>query len=527
VAFDAFPMALLELARLTVRYRPAPEYAQPAVDDVTLCLEEGERVGVTGPSGCGKTTLALAVLGLLPATAQITGSIRFRGRELAGLTDADLRPIRGAGVSIVFQESAVALNPLMPVGAQIAEVVRAHSSAGRAAARDRARAALEDVGFDRDISRIYDAYPHELSGGQRQRILIAQAMVCKPALVIADEPTASLDWTARADILRVIRNLNDRHGTAFLLISHSAEVLAAAADRIVGMRDGRLVPVPAQASAVPVVFPAFLPSRGAGEAPLLEVRQLTKTFRQRRFLTRRGHEVEVLRGVDLSMSPGQTLGLAGNSGCGKSTLARCIAGFDAADSGDVRVGGTSAAALRGQALQRYRNSAQLIFQDSAAALNPRFSAVDVVAEPLVIQGIGTRHDRRRRALELMERVQLPTDRADARCGEFSGGQRQRLAIARALAVQPRLLILDEALSGLDLVTRTHLLDVLRELQQTHGLTYLCISHDLDLLAQFASDLAVLHRGRIVSSGSAVSRLERQVAQAQAPCVATAPLAAAG
>jgi peptide/nickel transport system ATP-binding protein len=518
-------MALLELARLTVRYRPAPEYAQPAVDDVTLCLDQGERGGVTGPSGCGKTTLALAVLGLLPATAELSGSIRFRGRELVGLTDADLRPIRGAGVSIVFQESAVALNPLMPVGAQIAEVVRAHSSDGRAGARDRALAALEDVGFDRDINRIYDAYPHELSGGQRQRILIAQAMVCKPALVIADEPTASLDWKARADILRVIRRLNERHGTAFLVISHSPDVLAAAADRIVAMRDGRLVPVPAQA-ALPVVSPSPR-SGGAGETPLLEVRQLTKTFRQRRFPARRRHQVEVLRGVDLFVPPGQTLGLAGESGCGKSTLARCIAGFEAADSGDVRVGGCSAAALRGRALLHYRNSAQLIFQDSAAALNPRFSAVDVVAEPLVIQGIGTRHDRRRRALELMESLQLPTDRADARCAEFSGGQRQRLAIARALAVQPRLLILDEALSGLDLVTRTHILDLLTELQRTHGLTYLCISHDLDLLAQFASDLVVLHRGLIVSSVPAVSRLGRPVAHVPARSAETASLVAAG
>jgi peptide/nickel transport system ATP-binding protein len=520
-------MALLELDRLTVRYRATPEYVQPAVDGVTLCLDAGERVGVTGPSGCGKTTLALAVLGLLPAGAKVSGSIRFRGRELAGLSEADLRPIRGAGVSIVFQESAVALNPLMPVGAQIAEVVRAHSSAGRADARARALSSLKEVGFDCDTRRIYDAYPHELSGGQRQRILIAQAMVCKPALVIADEPTASLDWTSRADILRVIRNLNERHGTAFLVISHSADVLAAAADRIVGMRDGRLVPAATKAFAVPAAFPAFVPSREAGEAPLLEVRQLTKTFRQRRFLARRGHEVEVLRGVDLSLSPGQTLGLAGESGCGKSTLARCIAGFEAADSGDVRVGGCNAAALRGQALLRYRNSAQLILQDSAAALNPRFSAADVVAEPLVIQGIGTTQERRRRALELMEQVQLPADRADAPCAEFSGGQRQRLAIARALAVQPRLLILDEALSGLDIVTRNRILDLLRELQQAHGLAYLCISHDLDLLAEFASDLVLLHRGRLVSSGSAVSSLERHAAQAQVLCAATAPLAAAG
>jgi peptide/nickel transport system ATP-binding protein len=523
-------MALLELARLTVRYRPAPAYVRPAVNDVTLSLDEGERVGVTGPSGCGKTTLALAVLGLLPATAELSGSIRFRGRELAGLTDADLRPIRGAAVSIVFQESAVALNPLMPVGAQIAEVVRAHSSDGRAAARARALAALEDVGFDRDLSRIYDSYPHQLSGGQRQRILFAQAAVCKPALVIADEPTASLDWAARADILRVIRRLSERHGTAFLVISHSADVLAAAADRVVGMREGRLVPVPTQVSSVAAVLAAPRPSSvGAGDAPLLEVRQLTKTFRQRRFLSRRGHSVEALRGVDLSVSPGQTLGLAGESGSGKSTLARCIAGFEAADSGDVRIGGESAAALRGRALLRLRNGAQLIFQDSAAALNPRFSAVDVIAEPLVIQGVGTRHDRRRRALELMEQVELPTERADARCAEFSGGQRQRLAIARALAVQPRLLILDEAFSGLDVATRNHVLDVLRQLQQTHGLAFLCISHDLDLLARFASDLATLHRGRIVPGGPAVSAPERRQ-RAQAPALRaaeTATLAAAG
>ncbi|HEU4689345.1 MAG TPA: ABC transporter ATP-binding protein [Vicinamibacterales bacterium] len=488
---------MLQVTNLTVSYPGRP----PVVDGVSLSIDAGEVVGLSGPSGCGKSTLAASLLGLLAHDTTVTGSIRFDGQELRGLTERELEHIRGTRVALVFQESALALNPLLTVGAQIAEVVLAHDPCTRADALQRARDVMTDVGFRDERGRIFDAYPHELSGGQRQRILIAQAIVCRPALVIADEPVASLDEETRAEILALIRRLNQRSGMSFLLITHSAEVLASTADRVIEMRGGTIVEGVRPARTLPVSrSSASLTSRlrvPAGDT-IVEVIELARTYRQRGLFRTHTPAVQALRGVDLSIVRGSTTGLTGRSGCGKSTLARCIAGLEAADSGQIRIDGTDITRLRGRALLPFRNQAQVIFQDSAAALNPRFTALDIISEPLVIQGIGTGADRRERAADLMTRVGLSPDRLRACPGEFSGGERQRLAIARALAVSPRLLILDEAFSGLDVATRDRIVRLLVDLQSAQGLTYLCISHDLDFLARFANDILVMEDGQIVA-----------------------------
>jgi peptide/nickel transport system ATP-binding protein len=500
----------LQVTDLAVSYPGRPR----VVDGASLSIETGEIVGVSGPSGCGKTTLALALIGLLPAHANVSGSIRFAGRELREMHERDLESIRGAGIGLVFQESALALSPLLTVGTQITEVVRAHERCSHCAATERARAVMSDVGLDVERSRIFNAYPHELSGGQRQRILIAQATACCPRLIVADEPVASLDEGTRGDVLALIRRLNERSGTSFLLITHSAEVLQTTATRVVEMNDGRFMEAsrPLRGAAVSLSTPRIVKAARptATAETIVEVSGLSKTYERRLLFGRRGPRVRALNGVDVTIARGSTLGVAGRSGCGKSTFARCLAGLEPPDAGQIRINGTNIAALEGRSLLPFRNQVQVIFQDSAAALNPRFSAFDIVAEPLVIQGIGTTADQRKRAAGLMEQVGLAADRLESRPHEFSGGERQRIAIARALAVNPRVLILDESFSGLDPTTRERILRLLTEIQAAHGLTYVCISHDRQLLAGFATDVVVLHEGRI-ESRHGVIELEGAVA----------------
>jgi len=487
-------VSLLRVTNLSVSFPERP----PVVDGVSLSIDAGEIVGLSGPSGCGKTTLALSLIGLLPADTQVSGSISFDGRELRGLQEADLESIRGARIGLVFQESALALSPVLTIGAQIVEVVKAHAQCSHEEAVARARQALVDVGFGEERERIFNAYPHELSGGQRQRVLIAQAIVCRPALVIADEPVASLDYDSRADVLALIRSLNEQSGTSFLLISHSAEVLDSTADRVIEMRAGAVTEATRQPTvSFPLASRASKVDRAFGSRDVLvEVTGLTKTYQRRRLFGKGEPAVEALKGADLSIARGSILGLAGRSGCGKSTLARCIASLESADAGTIAIEGTDIAQLRGRALLPYRNDIQVIFQDSAAALNPRFTALDVVSEAMVIQNIGTPAEQRDVSAALMTLVGLSPDRLGSRPIEFSGGERQRLAIARALVSSPRLLILDEAFSGLDLATRERIMHLLIELKTTQGLTYVCISHDTDLLTSFATHIAVMDDGRV-------------------------------
>jgi len=484
---------------LTVEYATG---ARPSVDAVTFHVDEREIVGLAGESGCGKTSAALAVLGLLPSSARVRGSIRLRDRELLGLPETALRDIRGREISVVFQEPDLALNPVLRIGDQIAEVWRAHHRGTRDEGRAQALQLLRDVGFDRDAPRVLASYPHQLSGGQQQRAVIAQALVCRPALVIADEPCASLDAATQAEILALVRDVNRRFGTAFLIISHDPRLLDAVAGRVIRMAAGRIAP-----DAPPIAVQPARPVPAADAPPLAEVRHLSKIYMQRRRFGRAAGAVVALDDVSLTVPKGRTVALVGRSGSGKSTLARCLVRLEQPDAGQIHFQGTELTSLRDRELRVYRRRIQFIQQDPTAALNPRFTAAEIIEEPLLVQRMGTRRERRQRALDLMARVGLAPRRAGSRPHEFSGGERQRLAIARALAPSPSLLVLDEAFSGLDIATRADILILLRRLQREDHLAYLCILHDLTLVREMADEVVVLAAGRIVERGPTAALLD--------------------
>jgi ABC-type glutathione transport system ATPase component len=374
---------------------------------------------------------------------------------------------------------------------------------------------LRQVGFD-DPERILRAYPHELSGGQRQRVAIAQALICGPSLLIADEPLSALDAATQAETLELLQRLKRHLGLAMLFITHNAGALAVLADNIIVMREGEAVArgklEKLQAGADEYVQGILFPEKNLANAdyaersivsgaPLLEVRRLSKTFVQKRMLSRKEFAVKSLDEIDLILQAGSTVAVLGRSGSGKSTLARCIAGFETADSGEILLQGNSIARLEKNKAEKNKGGArwpvQMVFQDAATSINPRFTARQIVAEPLEIARWKTEAERTSRALKLMEEVGLDPEWASRLAGEFSGGQRQRLALARALAADPKLLIMDEAFSGLDMPLQAQMVRLLMDLQSRHGLTYLYISHDLNFISLFAQEVVVMDAGRIV------------------------------
>jgi len=513
---------LLRISALSVEYDASGGELVHALRNVDLEIADGESVGVLGESGSGKSSLALALLGLLPRNARVTsGSVAYRGQSLARFSSAQLREMRGGEVALISQEPALALNPVLPLGRQLADVLLAHNKLDRDAVSARCTAMLRDVGFA-DSERIMRAYPHQLSGGQRQRVAIAQALVCRPKLLIADEPLSALDAATQAEILELLQRLKQELGLAMVFITHNAGVLSSRVESIVVMRDGEVAAHGSmdklQSSPNEYVQGLLFPeksliaaprrsSAGDGDRPLLEIHGLSKKFVQQRLLSRKKFAVPALEGIDLELKAGSTVAVLGRSGSGKSTLARCVAGFETPDSGEILLGGKKLnrqeEAPRRQGprslavFARERAEVQMIFQDAATSLNPRFTALQIITEPLEIARWKTEAERASRALELMEEVGLDAAWSSRLAGEFSGGQRQRLALARALAAEPRLLVMDEALSGLDVPLQAQMVRLLMELQLRHGLTYLYISHDLNFIALFAQEVVVMEGGRIV------------------------------
>jgi len=501
------PEPLLRVSALSVHYDAVGGNVVHALRNLDLEIAAGESLGVLGESGSGKSSLALALMRLLPKnTCTVSGNIEYRGRSVAEFSSAELRAMRGAEVALISQEPALALNPVLPLGKQLADVLLAHGRMTRAEVNARCSEILHQVGFD-DPERILRAYPHELSGGQRQRVAIAQALICRPKLLIADEPLSALDLATQADILELLQRLKRDLKLAMLFITHNAGALESLADNIVIMREGEVVArgtlEKLQASSDEyvqgILFPEkSLPNMAHGEratdsgAPLLDVRGLSKRFVQKRMLSRKEFAVQSLDEIDLSLHAGSTVAVLGRSGSGKSTLARCIAGFEPPDSGEILLDGNSVLKTA-----RWQTEVQMIFQDAATSLNPRFTARQIVAEPLDIARWKTEAERTVRALKLMEEVGLDPDSASRPAGEFSGGQRQRLALARALAAEPKLLIMDEALSGLDMPLQAQMVRLLMELQSRHRLAYLFISHDLNFISLFAQEVVVMENGRIV------------------------------
>jgi peptide/nickel transport system ATP-binding protein len=505
------PEPLLRVSALSVDYDASSGNVVHALRNLDLEIAGGESLGVLGESGSGKSSLALALMRLLPRNARlVSGSVEYSGRNVTEFSPAELRAMRGVEVALISQEPALALNPVLSLGRQLANVLLAHGKITRTEVNARCNQMLRQVGFA-DPERILRAYPHELSGGQRQRVAIAQALICRPNMLIADEPLSALDAATQAEILELLQRLKRDLGLAMLFITHNAGALAVLADNIIVMREGEAVArgelENLQACADEYVQGILFPEKNlanadyaersiASGAPLLEVRGLSKTFVQKRMLSRKEFAVKSLDGIDLILQAGSTVAVLGRSGSGKSTLARCIAGFEPPDSGEILLQGNSIAkAEKNKGGARW--PVQMVFQDAATSINPRFTARQIVAEPLEIARWKTEAERTTRALRLMEEVGLDPDWASRLAAEFSGGQRQRLALARALAADPKLLIMDEALSGLDMPLQAQMVRLLMDLQSRHGLTYLYISHDLNFISLFAQEVVVMDSGRIV------------------------------
>ncbi|MFC4946017.1 dipeptide ABC transporter ATP-binding protein [Pseudonocardia sp. GCM10023141] len=498
---------LLQVEDLDISYHTSGGLIR-AVRGASLTVAAGETVAIVGESGSGKTTLAQAVIGLLPPNGAVdAGSVRLAGADLARLSEREFRAVRGKRIGLVPQDPTVSLNPVRKIGAQVAEVLRVHGLADRRRAALDAVEILERAGLPEPAVRA-GQYPHELSGGMRQRVLIAIAIAAKPRLIIADEPTSSLDATVARRILDHLEGLARETGTALLLITHDLGVAADRADRIIVMSQGRIVeegPAGAVLAAprdaytrrlvesAPGLRPATPPARSAPAGPpLVEVRDLVKEFRLPGRRTLRAVD-----GVSFTIGRGETLALVGESGSGKSTTARMVLRLADPTSGQVLFDGSDITTSRGRPWRELRRRAQLIYQNPYASLDPRFSIEELVAEPLRAFAVGDAAARRQRVTELVERVALPSSVLARRPVELSGGQRQRVAIARALALSPDLVVCDEPVSALDVSVQAQVLDLLGELQADAGLTYLFISHDLAVVRSIAHRVGVMREGRLL------------------------------
>ncbi|MGD7733965.1 dipeptide ABC transporter ATP-binding protein [Propionibacteriaceae bacterium G57] len=491
-----------------------------AVRNVSFEVHSGETVAVVGESGSGKSTTAAAINRLLPASATITsGSILFEGREMTTLPERQLVRLRGAGIGLVPQDPMSNLNPMMRVGAQIAEALEVHHLARGEAAWRRAVELLTMVGIP-EAERRARQYPHEFSGGMRQRVLIAMGLACRPRLLIADEPTSALDVTVQRRVLDELAELAADLGAAVCLITHDLGLAAERADRVLVMHRGQVVEsgpsaqvlrdpqheytkrLIAAAPSLNAQRPRELADRttDAGAA-LVHVQGLTKEFALR--APKKG-EPGMFRAVDdvsFTIGRGQTVSIVGESGSGKSTTANLVLGLEPITAGSIMFDGQDVARLRGREAMAFRRRVQPVFQNPFASLDPRYTVERSVAEPLVVHRIGDARSRRDRVVELLEQVALPADYVTRMPHELSGGQCQRVAIARALALEPELVVLDEAVSALDVLVQAQVLDLLDELQQRLGLSYLFISHDLAVVRMISDQVHVMQRGRIIESGT--------------------------
>ncbi len=482
-----------------------------AIDGVSLTVGAGEIVCVVGESGSGKSVTAQAVMGLLPRelTAE-RGRILLEGEDVLAATPARLRDLRGTRMAMIFQEPMTALNPVMRVGEQIAEVLEIHTRLSEPDRRQRVLQIMRAVQLP-EPERLVDVYPHQLSGGQRQRIMIAAALVLDPALLIADEPTTALDVTTQAQILKLIRELQERRGTGVLFITHDFGVVAEIAHRVVVMQSGRVVESGTRddilrrpqspytrmliASVPSLKPPARAPKVGA---TALVMEKLSKTY-GRRGLFGSGRVVRAADNVDIVVRRGETVGIVGESGSGKTTVARCVARLIEPTSGAIRIGDVDVARLPESRLREHRRHVQIVFQDPYRSLNPRRTVGASIIEGPVNFGL-SRTEAMKRASRLMSLVGLAPDALDRYPHQFSGGQRQRIAIARALAMEPALLIADEPVSALDVSVQAQVLQLLDDVRRRFELAVLFITHDLRVAAQICDRIAVMQRGVVVEQG---------------------------
>jgi peptide/nickel transport system ATP-binding protein len=503
---------VLKVEGLTVALPPSGQRAH-AVEDIGFSLAPGETLCMVGESGSGKSVVAHALMGLLPANLRLLGGrILLDGEELQALSEAGFRRLRGSKLSMVFQEPMTALNPLMRVGDQISEVMRAHGMTDRRAIGERLRELAEQVRLP-DPAATLRAYPMQLSGGQRQRVMIAMALALRPALLIADEPTTALDVTTQAQILSIMKDMQKAYGTAVLFVTHDFGVVAEIADRVIVMEKG----VQVESGAAPDVLDrpshpytrrliAAVPHlhvnasrKGEGPStPALEIKGVAKRFTRRSGLFGRNIAIDAVRNIDLTVNRGEIFGIIGESGSGKSTLGRLIVRLERPDGGRILVDGTDMAELDGRALRAFRPRVQMVFQDPFGSLNPRQTVGTILRT--VLEAGTDRAGARQEAARLLELVGLDAAAMERFPHEFSGGQRQRISLARALATKPDVLIADEAVSALDVVIQAQILDLIADLRRRLQLTVLFITHDLRVAARICDRVAVMLRGELVEEG---------------------------
>ncbi|HUC27043.1 MAG TPA: ABC transporter ATP-binding protein [Streptosporangiaceae bacterium] len=627
-------MSVLEIKDLhaEIRLRGATVHA---VDGVSLDVAEGETLGLVGESGCGKTMLGNSIIRLLPPGGRITGGqVLLSGRDLVGLSDADMRKVRGGEIGMVFQDPMTSLDPTMPVGRQIAESVQQHKGVSRKEGLERAAEVLALVGMPRPAERVGD-YPHQLSGGLRQRVMIAMALANEPKLLIADEPTTALDVTIQAQILDLIDSLRQRLRMAVILITHDLGVIAERADKTYVMYAGRIaehastaglfdgmrhpyteallasIPKVDQDARTPLYsipglppelsgtltgcrfaprcryaepdcresdpvlggpqaheFACFHPTNTSSEdqaavdslvattaggpapdagpahatgavvtvadpvppqaepagRPLLQLAGVFKEFPVTSgVLQRRTGSVKAVTDVSIEIRPGETFGLVGESGCGKTTIGRMMVALERPTAGHIVFDGHDLSALSSRQVRTLRSDLQLVFQDPYASLDPRMRVGTILREPLAIQDVGTRGEQRQRTEELLDEVGLSRSALDRFPHEFSGGQRQRIGLARALALNPRLIVADEPVSALDVSIRSQILNLMKRLQADHALTYLIISHDLSVVRYMADRIGVMYLGRLVEIGTVADVYERPAHPYTAGLLASIPV----
>ncbi len=533
------PHPLLSIRNLTTSFRVDGEW-RSVVENLSFDVGAGETVAVVGESGSGKSVTALSAMRLLPqANSRTEGEILFGGHNLLTLPEEQMRHLRGNELAMIFQEPMTSLNPVLTIGFQIGETLKYHRGLDPQAARAESLRILERVRIPGAARRL-DDYPHQLSGGMRQRVMIAMSLACRPHLLIADEPTTALDVTIQAEILELIKLLQEEEGMAVIFITHDMGIVAETADRVVVMLKGKkveegetaalfrapqhpysrallaavprlgamrdeLLPKPFAIidpqTGLPVPPPQCDLSVDEGEKPLLEVKNLVTSFDVRSGLfasvTARVHAVE---NVSFDVRAGETLALVGESGCGKSTTGRSVLRLVEPRAGQVLFDGEDVGALDKEGLRRARQNMQMIFQDPFASLNPRKSVGAAIAEPIIVHGLARAEEARAQVAELLRRVGLSPDMADRYPHEFSGGQRQRLCIARALALKPKLIVADEAVSALDVSIKAQVVNLMMELQAEMGLAYLFISHDMAVVERVSHRVAVMYLGEIVEIG---------------------------
>ncbi|MDH5298064.1 MAG: ABC transporter ATP-binding protein [Desulfobulbaceae bacterium] len=505
---------LLELNDLSVSFN-TDDGTEQVLEGVSFAMEAGETMALVGESGSGKSVTALSILRLLETVAAVntSGRILFEGQELLTLTEPAMRRIRGNRIAMIFQEPMTSMNPVYTVGDQLMEPLMVHQGLARDKAKQRAMELLHRTGIPDPGERLA-SFPHQLSGGQRQRVMIAMALACRPKLLIADEPTTALDVTIQAQILELIKDVQQELGMAVLLITHDLNMVRKIADRVNIMCQGSIVEHgdTAQVMEKPshpytVKLLDSVPKGEAvpkGERPVvLQVRDLKCHFPIKKgFLKRTVGTVRAVDGVDLIVREGTTCGIVGESGSGKTTLGMAILRLTGCR-GDIVYQGRDLLACSRRELRPLRKELQVVFQDPFSSLSPRLTVEQIIAEGLKVHNIGAdRRERRRIVEETLMEVGLEPGMADRYPHEFSGGQRQRIAIARAVALRPRLVVLDEPTSALDMTVQAQIIALLKRLQESHRMTYLFISHDLRTVRALADDIAVMQNGRVVEAGPA-------------------------